>query len=36
MTTVAHVNKYIEEDRDVSLSDMYFLWRAQKHAKELA
>ena len=36
MTSVAHVNKYIEEARDVSLSDMYFLWRAQKHAKELA
>jgi hypothetical protein len=36
MTTVAHINKYIEEARDVSLSEMYFLWRAQKHAKELA
>jgi hypothetical protein len=36
ITTVAHVNKYIEEARDVSLSDMYFLWRAQKHVKELA
>jgi hypothetical protein len=36
MTTIAHVNKYIEEARDVSLSDMYFLWRAQKHAEELA
>jgi hypothetical protein len=36
MTSVAHFNKYIEEARDVSLSDMYFLWRAQKHAKELA
>jgi hypothetical protein len=34
MTTVAHINKYIEEARDVSLSDMYFLWRAQKHAKD--
>jgi hypothetical protein len=36
MLTVPDVKKYIEEARDVSLSDMYFLWRAQKHAKELA
>jgi hypothetical protein len=23
--------KHIEDRRDVALSDMYFLWRAQKH-----
>jgi hypothetical protein len=36
MLTVPDVKKYIDEARDVSLSDMYFLWRAQKHVKELA
>jgi hypothetical protein len=25
-------HKYIEEQRDIALSDMYFLWQAQQHA----
>lgn len=26
-------HKFIEESRDISLSDMYFLWKAQEHVK---
>jgi hypothetical protein len=29
LTNAAH--KYIEEQRDIALSDMFFLWQAQKH-----
>jgi hypothetical protein len=31
-SSVGAVHKYIEERRDVSMSDMYFLWKAQQHA----
>lgn len=27
-------HKFIEETRDIELSDMYFLWQAQKHSKK--
>ena len=30
---LAHANRYLEEKRDIELSDMYFLWRARsKHS----
>lgn len=32
-TTVGAAHKYIEERRDIALSDMYFLWHAQRHAQ---
>jgi hypothetical protein len=35
MTTVAATQKYLEEKRDISLSDMYFLWHAEGRAQEL-
>jgi hypothetical protein len=31
VTTINATQKYIEERRDVKLSDMYFLWEAHKH-----
>jgi hypothetical protein len=30
------VHRYIEERRDVALSDMFFLWQAQRHAERRA
>lgn len=32
-TIVGAAHKYIEERRDISLSDMYFVWQAQMHTK---
>ena len=31
--TIAAGQKFIEEKRDIALSDMYFLWQAQQHSK---
>jgi hypothetical protein len=31
--TIAAGQKFIEEKRDIALSDMYFLWQAQGHSK---
>jgi hypothetical protein len=31
--TIAAGQKFIEENRDITLSDMYFLWQAQEHSK---
>lgn len=31
--TIAAGQKFIEEKRDIALSDMYFLWQAQEHSK---
>jgi hypothetical protein len=31
MTTLAAVNKYFEEQRDIALSDMYFVWRGRTY-----
>lgn len=31
--TIAAGQKFIEETRDIALSDMYFLWQAQQHRK---
>jgi hypothetical protein len=31
-TLINATHKYIEEKRDVALSDMFFLWEAQRHA----
>lgn len=31
--TIAASQKFIEETRDIELSDMYFLWQAQHHSK---
>jgi hypothetical protein len=34
MTAVPAAQKYIEDRRDISLQDMYFLWRAQEASIE--
>jgi hypothetical protein len=31
-TLISATHKYIEERRDIALSDMFFLWEAQRHA----
>ena len=31
--TIAAGQKFMEEKRDIALSDMYFLWQAQEHSK---
>lgn len=31
--TIAAGQKFIEEKRDISLSDMYFLWQAEQHSR---
>jgi hypothetical protein len=33
-TSVTAGNKYLEEKRDIALSDMYFLWHTKRHATE--
>jgi hypothetical protein len=32
MTAVPGGHKYIEERRDIEMTDMYFLWKVQHHA----
>src|SRR4029453_2023434 len=34
MTALPAGHKYLEERREISLSDMYFLWQAQVHMRE--
>jgi hypothetical protein len=34
MTALPAVDKYLDDRRDIALSDMYFAWQAQKHAAE--
>lgn len=34
MTALPAVHKYQDDRRDITLSDMYFAWQAQKHAAE--
>jgi len=31
--TIAAGQKFMEEKRDIALSDMYFLWQAQEYSK---
>jgi hypothetical protein len=31
---ITAANKYLDEQRDIALSDMYFLWRAKQHATD--
>ena len=32
--TISAGQKFLEETRDIALSDMYFLWQAQEHSKK--
>jgi hypothetical protein len=34
MTALPAMDKYLDDRRDIALSDMYFAWQAQKHAAD--